>query len=81
MRGPRELGVGEELEVAAAARRWGRGRRGAMGGSELARVWAAGQGMSFSFFSIDRWMEGCGMKRWMDGWMDGRHVIDPWEGF
>ena len=39
-------------------------------------------GISFSFyfiFSVDRWMDGCGMERWMDGWMDGRHVIDPWE--
>ena len=35
-------------------------------------------GISFSFlffFSVDRWMDGCGMERWMDGWMDAMSSI------
>lgn len=55
-----------------AARRWGRGRRSAMGG---ARVWVVGCGWEFFFFvfffslfSVDRWLDGCWMDRWLDGW-------------
>lgn len=47
-------------------------------GSELGFGLRVGVSLIYLFFL---YIDGCTDVGWRDGWMDGRHVIDPWDEF